>query len=304
MIACLVCLVDLADGDYHSACLHMLFGVRRVPAIDLELAKLHTYGLAMVGHTTLSGTQRKISLSLSVDRATLQLDVEGGRYILKPQASAFPHLPENEHVVMRIATLVGIETPPNGLVRLKDGSLAYITTRFDRTDAGRKLAQEDFCQLAEKPPKDRYAGSAELLARLVARYASAPPIEMLRLFRLVVFAWWPGNGDLHLKNVSLVTEDGVHRLSPAYDLLCTRLVIAGDPLALPVGGRRDSLTRANWLAFATYARLPPRVAERVLAETCAALGPALGLVERSLLPAEMRASLAELLQERTATLRA
>ena len=41
----------------------------------------------------------------------------------------------------------------------------------------------------------------------------------------MAFCWWTGNGDMHLKNFSLLTgPDGTVRLSPAYDLFCTRLV--------------------------------------------------------------------------------
>ena len=71
---------------------------------------------------------------------------------------------------------------------------------------------------------------------------------------------------MHLKNFSLLCgEDGLHRLSPAYDLVCTRLVIPDDQLALPVGGKRERLTRHDWLDFAKYAGLPERSAQRVVA---------------------------------------
>ena len=42
------------------------------------------------------------------------------------------HGAENEHVTMRPAGIVGMEVPPCGLFRLKDGSLAYLVLRFDR----------------------------------------------------------------------------------------------------------------------------------------------------------------------------
>ena len=45
-------------------------------------------------------------------------------------------------------------------------------------------------------------------------------VELLKLYRLLLFDWWSGNGDMHLKNFSLLTgKDGRHRLSPAYDLV-------------------------------------------------------------------------------------
>lgn len=305
MTGCWICLGELPEDTetYHPRCLKTLFGATRAPAIEVSIAKLHTLALAMVGHTSISGIQRKISVSLSHDRATLQVAVEGGRYILKPQAQTYPHLPENEHLTMRLAALVGLEIPPCGLVRLKDDSIAYIVARFDRPAAGGKVRLEDFCQLAEKSPKEKYDGSAELCARLVKRYASEQLIEVSKLYRLLAFVWWTGNGDMHLKNFSLVASpEGLQRLSPAYDLLCTRLVIEGDQLALPVQGKKDKLTRASWLKLAEYCELKPRPAEGVLDSLASSLDEALGFVERSALPGELKKKYARLLRTRTASL--
>jgi serine/threonine-protein kinase HipA len=255
----------------------------------------------MVGHTSLSGVQRKISMLLEKESRTLLVATDGGQFILKPQAQTFPALPENEHVCMRIAERVGIQIPPCALLELKDGSRAYLVRRFDRVSSG-KLLQEDFCQLAMKAPKDKYQGSAELCAKLVLRYATAPLVEAEKLFRRLVFTWWTGNGDMHLKNFSLLRgDDGNYRLSPAYDLVCTRLVIEGDELALPIGGTKRP-GRRRLLELATQCRLPTRVAERTLAELAAATGEVTDLVRACLLPDEMKRDLVELVRSRAAVL--
>lgn len=303
LASCLVCLGDVRKGAYHARCLKELFGRARLPEIDITLAKLHTLALAMAGHTSISGIQRKISVGLTHDRTTLQLAVEGGRFILKPQAQTYPSLPENEHVTMRIARLVGIETPPFGLMRLKDDSLAYLVARFDRPATGGKLRQEDFCQLAAKSPKEKYDGSAELCVKLLRRYSSEPLVDIFKLYRALVFVWWTANGDMHLKNFSLLaTPEGLHKLSPAYDLLNTRLVIPGDQLALSVRGKKDKLTRNTWLELAEYGGVAPRAAERVLDGIVRSLEKALDLVARSALPAEQKGPYQTVLRERTAVL--
>ncbi|MET0594442.1 MAG: HipA domain-containing protein [Polyangiaceae bacterium] len=299
MNVCLVCLEPLRADSYHPKCVRGLFGTSYAPSIDVELAKLHTVAMAMIGHTSLSGVQRKISLRLETESRTLRVATDGGRFILKPQAQTFPHLPENEHVTMRMAARAGIAIPPCGLLALKDGSLAYIARRFDRTDAGKKLLQEDFCQLAEKSPKEKYDGSAELCARIVQRFASAPGVDAAKLFRLMVFTWWTGNGDMHLKNFSLLCEeDGNYRLSPAYDLLCTRLILPDDLLALSVDGNKKNVTRKQWMTYAAYCQLPPRAAERVLREIAEATEDCTAMIERSALPEEMKEDYAALLRKR------
>lgn len=301
MSGCRACLEPIAGADYHPRCVRALFGAATVPAIDIELAKLHTVALAMVGHTSLSGVQRKVSLRLEGDGkgSRLQVATAGGRFILKPQSATFPALPENEHVTMRMAERAGIAIPPCGLIALKDGSLAYLVRRFDRTDSGGKLLQEDFCQLAGRSPKEKYDGSAELCAKLVLRFASAPVVDGAKLFRLMVFVWWTGNGDMHLKNFSLLRgQDGNHRLSPAYDLLCTRLVIEDDLLALPVGGNKRDVSHREWLALAQRCGLNERAAARVLGEIGGATEDAAGLITRSALSDEMKEIYQALVRER------
>lgn len=301
---CRICLGDVpGDGDYHARCLRGLFGTAKAPRFDVEVAKLHTAALAMIGHTSLSGIQKKISVDLSADRKTLQVAASGGRYILKPQTETYPALPQNEHLSTRLAQLSGIEVGKYGLVSLKDDSLAYVVRRFDRLPDGRKLRQEDFCQLAEKSPKDKYDASAEMLVRLLRRYASEPLIEALKLYRLLVYCWWSGNGDMHLKNFSLLADPhGIVRLTPAYDLVCTRLVIPDDPLALPVTGKRDNLDRDCWLRFAAYCGLPEKTALRVLKNQASVLAEASALVDRSFLPADQKAEYKRLIWDRTAQL--
>lgn len=301
---CRICLKPVRDQEYHAACLRALFGVAKVPQLDISLAKLHTAGLAMVGRSSLSGVQKKISVTLTTDRETLQVAAEGGRYILKPQTETFPALPENEHVTTCLAKLVEIEVPPSGLVALSDGSLAFISKRFDRLPDGRKLRQEDFCQLAGQSPKDKYEGSAELCVRLLRKYASEPLIEILKLYRLLVFGWWTGNGDIHLKNLSLFTDtQGITRLTPAYDLVSTQLVIPDDPLALPVVGKKTKLTRRTWRDFADYCGIPKKTAARVFGRQASVEAAANEAIEACFLPADQKVALKELVAERSSSLR-
>jgi len=299
--ACRICLGEIeGDDDYHPRCLRALFGTTKTLTLDIETSKLHTAALAMVGHTSLSGIQKKISVNLSADRATLQVAAVGGRYVLKPQTGTYPALPENEHVATQLARLVGIEVAPNGLVSLKDGSLAYIVRRFDRLPDGHKLRQEDFCQLAELPPRHKYESSAENCVKLIRKYADEPPVEILKLYRLLLFTWWSGNGDMHLKNFSLLTgEDGITRLTPAYDLVCTRLIIPDDQLALPLQGKKDNLRRGVWRRFAEYCGLPEKVALRVLNTQAAALDEATKLIDRSFLPDDQKQDFKRLIADRT-----
>ncbi len=303
-MSCLICLRDAGGELYHSKCARQVFGRNAVPSLDLDQAKLQTLALAMAGRATLTGVQRKISLGISVGRgAALHVVGEGGSFILKPQASGFPNVPENEHLTMRMAEAFGIETALCALVRMEDGSFAYLVRRFDRTLDGKKRRQEDFCQLAGLVSRQKYSGSAELCVRIVRRYAAEPLVQLLELYRRLIFIWWTGNGDMHLKNFSiLIREDGVPRLSPAYDMLSTRLFLPKDDLALSIGGKRDRFTQKKWRELAAYMELPPSAAARVHRSVATSLDELLAIVGASPLPAADRAAYEKLLRRRAVEL--
>lgn len=304
MGTCAICLGSTSrDAEYHEACIEALFGTKVMPGIDVGLSELYKLAAKMAGKMSISGVQEKVSLKLSSDKSRLVVAAVGGRYILKPESSRFSCLPQNEHLTMRLASLVGIDVPRFGLVRLNDGSIAYVIARFDRSQDGTKLPVEDFCQLAGKPIRDKYAGSSELCARIVRNHASEPLVQLRGLYRLLLFSWWMANGDMHLKNFSiLTTPDAVQRLSPAYDLVCTRLVIPDDPLALPVGGRNKNLTRRSWLNLAEYCELPERAAERLITDQINALEPSLKLISDSFLIDEMKEVYRQIVMDNTAIL--
>lgn len=204
---------------------------------------------------------------------------------------------------MLLARRVGIEVPPFGLIQLKDDATAYIIKRFDRLDDGSKLQVEDFCQLAEKRLKDKYDGSGELCVKTLRKFATEPLIEIQKLYRLILFSWWSENGDMHLKNFSLLTTPGgIRRLSPAYDLVCTKLVIPDDTLAMPIGGRNKNFTRRKWMDFAEYCGIPERAAKRLISEQIETLGPALRLLAASFLPSGMKEQFEGFLRQNTAVL--
>ncbi len=298
---CLACTLELGgDADMHPACARELFGRASVPQIDLDPDHLYLFGQVMAGRTTLSGVQSKVSLGWH--QKSLRVRAESSAFILKPQSSTYPEMPQNEHVCMRIARLRGVRVAEHGLVRLKNGSLALVVRRFDR-DGARRIPMEDFCQLAEKLPREKYDGSAELCARILRRYAADPGVDLLNLFRMFLCSWWLGNGDLHLKNLALLSVDRDRpRLSPAYDILCTQIVIANDPLALPVTGKKSRLDRADWLTFAEYCGVPRKLAEIEIETQRATLEPARALVDACFLSDPFRSALMERLDAHTSRL--
>lgn len=310
MSACLVCLDEVAAvapaPPYHPACLQDLFGSMQLPRVAFDRAAIPPLVERASGKFSLSGVQPKALVQLTADGAALEIVAQGGRYLLKPDVPPYPCLPANEHLTMVLARRAGLVVPPNGLIPLADGSLAYVVRRFDRfaEDSRRKIAQEDFCSLAGLRSGDKYSGSAERCLKLVRQYAADPEEAGRRLFLQFCFSYWVGNGDLHLKNLALVErEDGRFSLSPAYDLVSTWLY--GDrQLALTIQGKKQKVTRRNWIELAERHAGIPRVEAQGIVDALLGLhGVAAALIERSAITdLALRQHYQDLLVERTRAL--
>ena len=186
---------------------------------------------------SISGVQSKVLLSI-VDGAFAVVE-SGGDFILKPvpegSLSRFAaDIPANENLTMEIASrLFRIRTAENKCVRFADGELAYLTRRFDRRN-GVSIRQEDLCQIAGRSEEThgesyKYDFSYEEMADLIRMACPASRVELLKVFRQIVFDYLFGNGDAHLKNFSVYESDlGDYVMTPAYDLLSTMLHYPGD----------------------------------------------------------------------------
>lgn len=235
---------------YSRTCLRRMFNGKKVnhvlpydsPASNEAVDQLFLENRKRI---SISGVQEKFSVLLEKNKLRLIDEGEQGTYILKPIPSAGKNpdqMPANEHLTMQIARQVfGIETAENAIVFFKDGTPAYITKRFDVAEKGEKLAKEDFASLGGRTPQThgehyKYLGNYMELFELMKKYLPAYRIEAPKLFQLLVFNYLFSNGDAHFKNFSLLeTPLGDFRLSPAYDLLNTRIHIEDSDFALDDG---------------------------------------------------------------------
>ncbi|MBW2251906.1 MAG: HipA domain-containing protein [Deltaproteobacteria bacterium] len=227
-IKCLSCHVleaesKLSDG-YHPRCARQLFGTTRAPEVPFRATDVTREAQKMVGRMSISGVQPKLSVIHDPMKHQVLVVERGGLYILKPQTERFESIPENENLCMNIASTFGIEVPPHGLLPLLDGSLVYLVKRFDRLEDGSKLQQEDFQQLLQID--DKYDGSYERIANYIKEHSSVPGLDLIRLFERALLFYALGNGDAHLKNFSLLRSEEIgYQLSPAYDIVNSRLVL-------------------------------------------------------------------------------
>ncbi len=247
-----VCPGTLAEGfhTYSPSCLRNMFGGKKVshilpyeaPQQDEAVAELFMENRKQI---SISGVQEKLSFILEKNVLRLTEEGESGTYILKPiprDLKKVDQVPANEHLTMQIARQAyGLNTAENAMIFFKDGSPAYITKRFDVKKNGTKWGVEDFATLAGKTkdnagPDFKYQYSYEEAGLLIRQYVKAWRVEIEKYFSLVVFNYLFSNGDAHLKNFSLLeTQSGDYLLSPAYDLINTKLHVDDTDFALNKG---------------------------------------------------------------------
>ena len=255
---------------------------------------------------SIAGVQMKFSAVQDPSgRLSVAADGTGGDWIVKFPLEGHPGLAENEFALMELARRIGIDVPNsrlvpveevNGLpdaVRTTRGN-AFALERFDRAPDRTRIHMEDFAQVFGMFPDKKYEkrNCAHIAAVLAAEIGSEAVAEFVRRLAFSVVI---GNGDMHLKNWSVLYPDGRRpALAPAYDYLSTVPYGYDMRLALRFGKSKalDDITpdQVRRFAEAADASAPAlwETARRTVEETRDAW---VGSAERDLLPAEIRESL-------------
>lgn len=268
---CLYCYENLKESEteFHPKCSMKFFGSRTNYILDIRNEDIENLASQSINRSlSVPGVQKKLSLELKKIKKKTRLTIVGfkGNYILKPPSAEYGELPENEDLTMHLAEISGIETAAHSLIRFESGELAYITKRFDRIN-GDKIQSEDMNQLTGNLTSDKYNGSVEKIGKLIDRYCTFNLLDKIKLFRQIIFCFITGNADMHLKNFSIIKKtDGHITLSPAYDLLSTKLVIPEDAedTALTINGKKKNLKAGDFYVLAERFGIEKKVRTEIL----------------------------------------
>jgi serine/threonine-protein kinase HipA len=162
---------------------------------------------------------------------------------------------------------------------------------------------EDMCQLAERLTEYKYKGSYEQIAKLVSKYSNVPKLDLVNFWEQVYFCWLTGNADMHLKNFSLYsTKKGVYSLTPAYDMLSTKLVIPEDmeELALTLNGKKKKLTHSDFETAFVKSGLEKKVTENIFTKFETIVPLWVEFIDKSFLPEDLKRRYISLINEKTA----
>ena len=131
-----------------------------------------------------------------------------------------------------LVDIASIENIPEGIDKI--GDKAFVIKRFDRLDDGTSVHIEDFAQIYGVYAEDKYKNaSMRNIAQVLA--AEGNDADIIEFIRRLTFNALIGNGDMHLKNWSLIYPDRRNvSLAPAYDFVSTIPYIHGDQHALNI----------------------------------------------------------------------
>ena len=260
---------------------HDLPGAVRAVAVDAEETEADELDEEAAGKQaeralrfSLAGVQLKFSAIKAQGKnggLTIPVTGSGGDWIVKLPSARHPDVPEAEFAAMKLAAKIGIDVPeidlvpldqidgiPEGITRY--GESAFAIRRFDRGEEG-PVHTEDFAQVFGVFADDKYENASyrQILSVLAIETDEQSVVELVRRLTYSVLI---GNGDMHLKNWSLIYPDRRNALlAPAYDLLSTLAYIPGDDAALKFHSSREwaSYTYDELEAIADKARLPAKL---------------------------------------------
>ena len=164
----------------------------------------------------------------------------------------------------------------------------------------------------------KYKGSYEQVARLIKKYSAFSQLDLVNYWEVVIFSWITGNADMHLKNFSLYNNRKLgYGLTPAYDLLCTKIVMPEDTeeLALTLNGRKRKIQKSFWVEVGTVivygllvglmaaSGLSDKVINNIAKKFRRSIVKWLDLIEASFLPDSMKKEYKKLILSRVMALR-
>ena len=156
-------------------------------------------------------------------------------------------------------------------------------------------------QLLELPTDAKYTGgSLEAVGNVIKAHTTNPFLELFDFFQRVIFNFAIGNGDMHLKNWSLLTPaNGENSLAPCYDFVNSKMYLPNEEdFALSMGGKKNNLHREDFKKFAEYLGLDAKAATNAI-NSIVEFDPKFpALTRTSLLSSNRQDQLLEIIAER------
>jgi serine/threonine-protein kinase HipA len=172
-----------------------------------------------------------------------------------------------EYAYHKMALAAGIDMKECRLLE-ENGRSHFMTRRFDRTEAGRKIHMQSLGAMAhfdfKKPGAYSYEQALQIIRRL-----EMPVDSIEEQFRRMAFNIIGRNQDDHVKNIAfLMDRSGAWSLSPAFDVTYSYNPSGAwtESHQMSLNGKRDNFDLEDFKACARTASLKRGRAEEILSD--------------------------------------
>jgi serine/threonine-protein kinase HipA len=169
-----------------------------------------------------------------------------------------------ESITWELARRCGLSVPSASCEKFSARHHTFLTRRFDRREAGRRLFYMSAMTALERldgASADGDASSYLDLAAFIVREGSRPDADLEELWKRVLFGMLVSNTDDHLRNHGFLLDDEGWRLAPAFDVNPNP---HGDGLRLNVSESSNEQDLDLALEVAKHFRVPKRRAAELM----------------------------------------
>lgn len=212
-------------------------------ALGLDVLETASVDAPIEDAASLPGMVTKFSAVMDGRRYVVRRHGAAGSVILKLPTSRHPDLVANEFCGYRLANAVGLDCAQATVITRDDADLPeqvsfneiLAVTRFDRGAHGQRIHIEEFAQVLQYPPKQKYGKGLHIdyvaMLRILDRLSAEPARDVAEFVRRFVTFILMGNTDAHLKNWALIYRDGqTPQLAPVYDPVCVSAFFSEVPV--------------------------------------------------------------------------
>lgn len=217
-------------------------------AITLHLNRINQNAPAEVAvyrnRASLSGIQPKVLLTKKGRHYHTTVADELSTHIAKLPSHNLSNITYNEWLTLRACRALlpeddFVEASFESIDGLADDIL--ILKRFDRSKTGERIHFEEFNQLLNFAPHQKYSASYKDMADFLRDEKSCLNAEIYKLYKRIIVGLITGNTDMHLKNFAMFhTENGL-RLAPNYDQVAAAIYKPYQYIALTLDRGTDRI---------------------------------------------------------------
>lgn len=211
-------------------------------------------GMLIAPGSSLGGARPKASVR----------DEKTGLWIAKfPSRSDRNDVGAWEMLLHDLAAECGITVAPARLQKFGGRHHTFLSKRFDRTRAGRRLHFASALTLLQRNDGDDFSKGASYieLGEFLVTHGAQPADDLAELWRRMVFFIGVSNADDHLRNHGFLLDRRGWRLAPAYDM---NPVLGSSGLTLNISETDNSLDFDLAREVAPFFRVKARAMEKTI----------------------------------------